>query len=194
MTGSTDEASRRMQEYDPDVVRRILVDRLIQDDRELEIGELTESEAVLFERAVERLFRNAPFVQAPPEFADRVMAAFELRTARESAVRARRRRLGWLRRWLLALVVLPLALLLFTIGPAPLALALLLRQAVWWLNDAAANLARALAGLAGYASGPLFAILMIGAVALTLAMWLSLMRVAGAGRQQVAYRIPVQFH
>jgi hypothetical protein len=190
MTQNTEDASRRrMQEYDTDLEQRYLLDRLNQDNS----TEGTESGPVAYDRAIERLFRSASLIDAPRGFTDRVMAAI---AAGETAatVRRQRSRLLRLRWWLLTLLIVPLTMVLFTVGPAALALALLVRQAVWWLNDAAAGLATALGSLASYTSAPLFSVFTVGSLMLLVMMMAALTRVMGVSRQQVAYRVPVRFH
>jgi hypothetical protein len=165
-------------------------------------SELAQSpqEARLWEnmKTIDRLFSGEPMVEAPVDFASKVMASIAANAAETAkAPEKQSRRLGPVLGVLLALlIVLPLALLL-SIGMQrltsdPSTLGALLQQIVQLLNTIAQTVATLFLVIADYATNnpvvPLLAVLTIPLVML----WGWFMRYAGQRRQLVVYRIPVQ--
>lgn len=151
-------------------------------------------------RTVDRLFSTAPIIDAPTDFADKVMAILAAQdfgaptdnSASSKSGSPRRRR--FLGRLLSVAILLPLAcgLLIFSRNPA--ALALIMHQAIVWFNTAGRNIAALSGMLLRYTPSTLLAPAMLMTAALIVGVWLWLMSYTSTRRQQPVYRIPVRFH
>jgi hypothetical protein len=157
-------------------------------------------DAALFNRMrdVDNLFANASMVQAPPDFAAKVMAAIAAQTAEDGALATRPQTgtgaaLGLL---LAFLTTVPLAVLginaIQNWLSDPAAINTLLRQLVMMLNNLAQAIAALFQVIATYTvEKPVLPALLTTTIPLTMIwgwfMWYTSMR-----RQQVVYHIPVR--
>lgn len=150
-------------------------------------------------QAIDRLLSSEPMVEAPLDFASKVMASIAAANAADAAKAPAKQARGLgaaLGLLLVALVVLPLALLvgisIQRLASDPSTLSALLQQIVQLLNTIAQAVATMFLVIADYATNnpvlPLFLVLTIP----LLMLWGWLMRYAGQRRQLVVYRIPVQ--
>lgn len=187
-------------------MRRELTDderRLDQEEREAllaaEMFEETDAEddaLVLQFRVVDRLFQNVPMMDAPAGFSERVMLAIAQGQPSPEKVRQRTRfRLTWL-------LVIPLIIGLFVIGPAILisqgpgavALGFLLAHVVGRLNTLALEVASWAAALDVMSLAPTLLVTALALLAGSLAAFWRLTQYASLQRAQVVYQVPVRVH
>ncbi len=150
-------------------------------------------------RAVDRLFRSASMLQAPPGFSEKLMAA--IAAGKATARRSNAARYGRFRLFNLILAVSVIAALAFgSVATAtrwidrPTDPVYLIQQVVVWLSAIVRDLAVLSQTLAAHASGPLFVPgLLTTMLSVVFAWWWLVARVS-APRMQVVYRIPVRFH
>jgi ABC-type multidrug transport system fused ATPase/permease subunit len=166
-------------------------------------SELAQSphEAHLWEnmKTIDRLFSAEPMVEAPLDFASKVMASIAAASAADAAKEPAKQPRGlgavlWL--LLVALIVLPLALLvgltIQRLTSDPSTLGALLQQIVQLLNTVAQTVATLFLVIADYATNnPVLPLLVVLTIPLVM-LWGWFMRYAGQRRQLVVYRIPVQ--
>ncbi len=169
-------------------------------DAERRLKQNPEEEAYLAAEAevdgqlqVDRLFRDAPILEAPPGFAGKVMLAIAAgRVTAPARRRSRRRfRLPWL--LLIVLLVVPLSAAALS-APGMAALGLMMQQAVLWLNGVAQDIGELLRAAAGYAPSPMVTLGLTVAAAVNVLAFGWMMNYASNRRQLVVYRIPVRFH
>lgn len=153
---------------------------------------------------VDRLFGTAPLIDAPFDFADKVMKAIELREEEkrsgggDGGISVKKSRWQFpkfpkLPRILMMGLALPVALgLILFFGNAATA-TILLQQAVMLFNTSAQDLATLYTVMGNYFSGGMSTPALFTSGIVTLFVWWWLMNYVSRGRQQVVYRIPVNF-
>jgi hypothetical protein len=161
------------------------------------------SDAHLWEnmKTIDRLFSSEPMVEAPLDFASKMMASIAAASAADAAKApeklGQRKGLGaalWL--LLVALIVLPMALLvgiaIQRLANDPSTLGALLQQIVQLLNTIAQAVATLFLVIADYATNnPILPLLVVLTIPLVM-LWGWFMRYASQRRQLIVYRIPVQ--
>ncbi len=92
-------------------------------------------------REIEDLFSSVPMMDAPAGFADRVMALISDKAAQAARAAGRRRRFRW--PWFMLIVALFFigGVAALALGPGPRALAALVQDVAFWLNDLAHSMA-----------------------------------------------------
>jgi anti-sigma factor RsiW len=142
-------------------------------------------------KTVDHLLGGEPILQAPPDFASKVMVAI---AAAPAPTRARNR--GFLGLFLIIGILVPLVSL-GLIGlqhwlSDPAAITIALQQVVQFLNSAAQTFASLLQTLAAYTvETPILPALLTTLIPLVM-VWGWLMWYTSLRRQQVVYRIPVR--
>ena len=157
------------------------------------------SDVALWDRlqAVDGLLRSEPMVQAPPDFASKVMASIAAGTAPSKAPAKRPIRSGSALELLLAVViVVPLAataviaILRWLSNPA--ALNNLMQQIVLTLNSIAQAVASLCQALASYLTGNAVLPALLTTIIPLIMIWGWFMWYTAQRRRQVVYRIPVR--
>lgn len=142
-------------------------------------------------RAVDQMFSAEPMLQAPCDFAARIMAAIAVENQPET-VRKRNDLRAVMGLLMIVIVLLPLAVstLLFVQRwlNDPAALSVLLRQVMMLINTIAEAVMSIFQVIAQYAAGGLIVAAVLAAVAL---VGMTLQWVASRHDETVVYRIPV---
>jgi anti-sigma factor RsiW len=159
----------------------------------------TPGDAALWDRlqAVDGLLKSEPMVQAPPDFASKVMASIAAGTAPSKAPAGRLARTGSILELLLAVViVVPLAataviaVLRWLSDPA--ALNNLMQQIVLALNSIAQAVASLFQVLANFLTGNAVLPALLTTIIPLIMIWGWFMWYTSQRRRQVVYRIPVR--
>jgi hypothetical protein len=159
----------------------------------------TSGDAALWDRlqAVDRLLGSEPMVQAPPDFASKVMASIAAGAATNKAPARRQSWLGLTLEPLLAVgIAVPLAataviaILRWLSNPA--ALNNLMQQIVLTLNTVAQAVASLFQALAGYLTGNAVLPALLTTIIPLIMIWGWFMWYTAQRRRLVVYRIPVR--